>query len=237
MSTSRGRCWPLVAAALLLHAGCATETTGFPGGVEPWEVPADAPSEWPAPPATPGTVAVVTGNRIGNGSTPSYSWAHGRVLLAAPIADVWAALQWRPGVLLAVAPDTQVDCEPTNGVEPGYEASFSVKEIPNANGDLGRRNWFLVYWRASATRDAVQSIRKVNVKAQKVDGTTFIALMRQSIVATPVAGGGTELEIVRHINAPGEDPATAGDWIGLWVSALEAQLAGSPSVPESRCFP
>jgi hypothetical protein len=77
----------------------------------------------------------------------------------------------------------------------------------------------------------------VNVKAQKVDGTAFIVLMRQSVVATPAPGGGTQLEIVRHINAPDETPTTAGEWIELWVAALQGQLSGTPLLAESHCFP
>ena len=230
--------WPLLAVASMLAAGCAQETTDFSAGVEPWEVPAQAPAEWPAMPTTPGTVALITGSRLGTGDAPSHSWAHGRVLLSAPVAEVWAALQWRPGVLVAVYPDTPtVDCEPVDRPEPEYELSYAVKEIPNGFGALGRANWFRVNWRGATTRDAARAIQAVNLKAQKVDGTTQIALMRQSVVATPSPDGGTELEIVRHINAPDESPTSAGDWIELWVAALQGQLAGSPLLPEATCFP
>lgn len=229
---------PLLAAASLLGAGCAKETTDFSSGVEPWETPASAPAEWPSLPPTPGTVALQTGDRLATGATPAHSWAHGRVLLAAPVSEVWAALQWRAGALLAVYPDTPtMDYEPTNRTEPEYELSYSVKEIPNGFGALGRANWFRVDWRGAATRDAAGSIQRVNVKAQKVDGTTQIALMRESVVATPAPGGGTELEIVRLINAPDETPVTAGEWIELWVAGLEGQLSGAPLLPGSYCFP
>lgn len=221
----------------MLLAGCAKEVTDFPAGVEPWEVPASAPAEWPPLPTAPGTVALSTGTRLFTGATPAHAWAHGRVLLAAPLSEVWNALQWRQGALVAVYPDTPtVDCEPFDRTAPEYERSYSVKEIPNGYGALGRANWFLVEWRAATTREA-GSIQKVNVKAQKVDGTTQIALLRQSIVATPAPGGGTALEIVRHINAPDESPVTAGEWIELWVAGLEGQLAGAPLLPESYCFP
>jgi hypothetical protein len=229
--------WPLLAGLALLAGACAKETTDFSAGVEPWEVPTSAPAEWPAAPGTPGTVALVTGSRLATGATPSHSWAHGRVVLAAPLADVWAALQWRPGVLVAVAPDTTTDCEPIASPEPEYELSYAVKEIPNGHGDLGRANWFRVNWRGAATRDAARAIQKVNVKAQKVEGTAYIVLMRQSVVATPAPGGGTQLEIVRHINAPDETPTTAGEWIELWVAALQGQLSGTPLLAESHCFP
>ncbi len=230
--------WPLLAfAAVLAAAGCATETTGFPSGVEPWEAPATAPAEWPAVPTTPGTVALLTGSRLANGPTPTHHWAHGRVLLSAPPAEVWAALQWRPGVIVAVYPDREsVECEPIDRPEPEYELSFAVKETPRG-GALHQANWFRVDWRGATTRDAAQAIQKVNVKAQKVDGTSYVVLMRQSVVATPAPGGGTELEIVRHINAPDESPTTAGEWIELWVAALQGQLAGSPLLPQEFCFP
>jgi hypothetical protein len=228
---------PLVAVAVLLGSACSTSTSGFSTGVEPWETAAQAPAEWPVIPSAPGEVVVTTGTRIASGDTPSHYWAHGRVLLAAPIADVWAAVQWRSGVLVAVYPDVPtVDCEPIDRPEPAYALSFGVKETPNGFGDLGRSNWFRVDWRGEATRDSAQAIAKVHLKAQKVDGTTFIALMRQSIVATPAAGGGTALEIVRHINAPDESETTAGDWIRLWVAALQGQIAGAPLVQPSYCF-
>lgn len=232
------RATTLLAAASLLALGCAKETTDFSAGVDPWEVPDGAPSEWPAVPATTGSVALVTGNRLATGATPSHSWAHARVLLAAPISEVWDALQWRPGVLVAVYPDHEsVDCEPVDRPEPAYELSYGLKEIPNGFGALGRANWFRVDWRGAATRDAAQAIQAFHVKAQKVDGTAQIALMRESVVATPAPGGGTLLEIVRHINAPDESPITAGEWIELWVSALEGQLSGSPLLPIAVCFP
>lgn len=189
-------------------------------------------------PTTPGEVAVTTGTRLASGDTPSHFWAHGRVLLAAPIADVWSALQWRTGVLIAVYPDVPtVDCEPIDRPDPAYALSFGVKEIPNGFGALGRANWFRVDWRGEAARDGGQAITKLNLKAQKVDGTTYVATMRESVVATPTASGGTALEIVRHINAPDESTTTAGDWIRLWVAALQAQLAGAPLVPTTYCFP
>lgn len=228
----------LAALAVLSSAACSKVTTEFEPGVDPWDNPATSPAEWPAVPGTAGTVALLTGARLANGSTPSYYWAHGRVLLAAPIADVWAALQWRSGVLIALYPDyPTVDCEPVNQVDPGYELSFAVKEIPNDHGVLGRANWFVVDWRASAARDASRAVQKVNLKAQKVDGTVYIELMRQSVVASPAADGGTQLEVVRHINAPDESEISAGDWIRLWVNALQAQLDGAPLVPASHCFP
>jgi hypothetical protein len=235
---TRHRARLLLAAVAFLAVGCSKETTDFSAGVEPWEVPADATAEWPPMPTTPGTVALVTGTRISTGATPTHFWAHGRVLLAAPIAEVWAALQWRSGVLVAVYPDTPtVDCEPLDRPEPEYELSYALKEIPNDFGGLGRANWFRVDWRGAAARDAARAIQKLNVKAQKVDGTTYVVLMRDSVEATPAPGGGTQLEIVRHINAPDESPASAGEWIELWVAALQGQLAGSPLLPEGYCFP
>ena len=84
---------------------------------------------------------------MANGDTPAHYWAHARVLLSAPIADVWAALQWQPGVLV-----------------PAYEVSFDVKETSNDHGPLGRLYPFHVRWRAQATRDAATAITQVNVR-------------------------------------------------------------------------
>ena len=230
------RRWRAAALALVALAACGKEVTAFPSGVAPWDDPATSPaSEWPDWPAGPGPVAVVTGLRFTTGDTPSFEWAHGRVVVDAPLADVWAAVQWQEGAVLAVAPDTQVDCEATNRPEPEYTLSFAVKETPNANGALGRANWFKLYWRGEPTRDASQALVQVNLKAQKVDGTSYIPLMRESVVATPAPGGGTRLEIVRHINAPDETETTAADWIRLWLAALEAQLAGTPQITLERC--
>ncbi len=227
---------PLLAAALLL-AGCSKETTDFTGGTEPWEDAVTAPAEWPAWPAAPGTLALQTGSRLGSGDVPSHYWAHGRVVLASPIASFWQALQGQPGVVIAVYPDAgDVDCEPIATPEPQYELSFGVKEIPKNNGALGRLNWFRVDWRGSTTRVG-GAITQVNVRAQKVDGTTYVALMRDSVVATPAPGGGTALEIVRQINAPDENEQSAGEWIGLWLAAVESQLGGAPIIPLATCFP
>jgi hypothetical protein len=228
---------PLLAAVLLL-AGCARETTDFATGTEPWEDSAAAPSEWPVWPTTPGSLAVVTGSRLGSGDAPSHYWAHARVVLASPIASFWQALQGEPGVVVAAYPDhADVDCEPIAAPEPQYELSFGIKEIPKNDGALGRLNWFRVDWRGSTTRDAARAIGQVNVRAQKVDGTTYVALMRNSVVATPAPGGGTALEIVRQINAPQESEQSAREWIELWLAAVESQLGGAPIIPVTTCFP
>jgi hypothetical protein len=237
MSPSWAKARPLLAAVLLL-AGCAKETTDFATGTEPWEDSASAPSEWPAWPATPGVLAVQTGSRLGSGDVPSHYWAHGRVVLASPIASFWGALQGQPGAIIAVYPDTPtVDCEPIVAPEPQYELSLGVREIPNDFGALGRANWFRVDWRGSTTRDAAQALSRVNVRAQKVDGTTYVALMRNSVVATPAPGGGTALEIVRQINAPDESEQSAREWIELWLAAVESQLGGVPIIPLATCWP
>jgi hypothetical protein len=237
MPSPRTKAGPLLAAALLI-AGCAKETTDFTGGTEPWEDSAAAPSEWPAWPATPGTLAVVTGSRLGSGDVPSHYWAHGRVVLAMPIASFWQALQGEPGVVIAVYPDhADVECEPIATPEPQYELSFGIKETPKNDGTLGRLNWFRVDWRGSTTRETGGTIARGNVRAQKVDGTTYVALMRNSVVAAPAPGGGTALEIVRQINARGESEQSAGEWIALWLAAVEAQLAGASILPLSTCFP
>ncbi|MGA8891739.1 MAG: hypothetical protein WB493_09235 [Anaeromyxobacteraceae bacterium] len=237
MPSSWAKARPLLAAVFLL-AGCAKETTDFTSGTEPWEDSAAAPSEWPAWPATAGSLAVQTGSRLGSGDVPSHYWAHGRLVLASPIASFWEALQGRPGAIIAVYPDTPtVDCEPIVAPEPQYELSLGVREIPNDFGALGRANWFRVDWRGSTTRDAGGAITRVNVRAQKVDGTTYVALMRNSVVATPAPGGGTALEIVRQINAPDESEQSAREWIELWLAAVGSQLGGAPILPLATCWP
>ena len=139
---------------------------------------------------------------LANGDTPAHYWAHARVLLSAPIADVWAALQWQPG-------------------------------------PLGRLYPFHVRWRAQATRVAAAAIAQVNVRGWEYEGHEAIALMRQSVVVTPAVGGGTKLEVVRHINAPDETEASAADWIRLYFRALDAQVKGTREtlIPTTWCFP
>jgi hypothetical protein len=238
--TPRAFAAALTALALLSAAACARETSSFGSGTDPWEVPASAPSEWPPWPDTVGTVAFSTGSRLANGDTPAHYWAHARVLLSAPIAEVWAALQWQPGVLVALFPDYPlVDCEATRAVEPAYEVSFDVKETSNDHGALGRLYPFHVRWRAQATRDAAAAITQVNVRGWEYEGHEAIALMRQSVVVTPAVGGGTKLEVVRHINAPDETEASAADWIRLYFRALDAQVKGTREtlIPTTWCFP
>ena len=230
--------WPLLAGAALLAGACAKEATDFSAGVEPWEVPASASAEWPPVPTTPGTVTLLTGSRLATGATPSHSWAHGRLVLTAPLADVWAALQWRPGVLVAVAPDKTTDCEPTDRPEPEYELSYGVKEIPNGHGDLGRANWFRVNWRGATIRDAAGAIQKA--EREGAEGGRYLLHRAHA----PVGGGDADFQEggrssrwCRQINAPDESPTKAGEWIELWVAALQGQLAGIPPLPESHCFP
>jgi len=226
-----------------LAAGCASSTHDFSAGTDPWETETEATAaEWPAWPAQAGPPAVLGGTRFSSGSEPSHAWAHGRAVVAAPIDEVWGAVQWQPGVLVAIFPDLpEVDCEATRDVEAGYAMSYAVKEIPNDFGAIGRANPFTVHWRGSVTRDASQAITRVQLKAREVSGPVQIAMMRQSIVATPAPGGGTRLEIVRHINAPPPDdvPASAVGWVNAWYQALDAQVHGTREalVPTSYCFP
>jgi hypothetical protein len=233
---------PRLLAVALLVAGCGTSSPDFAAGTTPWDVETpETASEWPTWPDRPGAPAVVSGSRLASGGDPSLAWAHGRAVVDATLDQVWAAVQWQPGVLLAIYPDLpKVDCEAERGVESGYDESFAVKEIPNGNA-IERAFPFHVWWRGAVTRDATGALAAIHLKANLHSGPEPIKVMRQSVVATPAPGGGTRLEMVRHINAPPPDdaPPSAAGWVNLWYQALDAQVHGTRAslVATSYCFP
>jgi hypothetical protein len=226
---------------LLLGTGCASTTPDFAAGTTPWDVETpETAAEWPSWPAQPGPPAVSSGSRLASSGDPSLAWAHGRAVVDATLEQVWEAVRWQPGVLLAIFPDLpKVDCEAERGVETGYDESFSVKEIPNGNA-IERNFPFFVWWRGSVTRDGAGAITRIQLKANLHTGPEQIKVMRQSVVATPAPGGGTRLEMVRHINAPPPDdvPASAAGWVDRWYQALEAQVHGTREalIPARTCF-
>jgi hypothetical protein len=229
-------------ALALAGAACSSTSPDFAAGTTPWDVETpETAAEWPAWPAQPGPPAVVGGSRMASGGEPALAWGHGRAVVDATLDQVWDAVRWPAGVLLAVYPDLpRVDCEGERGVEAGYDESFGVKETPN--GSAIERNFpFRVWWRGDVTRDAAGAITRIELKANLHSGPEQIKVMRESVVATAAPGGGTRLEMVRHVNAPPPDdaPPSAMGWTRLWYAALDAQVHGTREslLPTRTCFP
>jgi len=186
-----------LAAALML--GCfGNETTAFPEGLEPLE---EATVELPDP---------VDGQpypeelRTATGSLPMYGWVHARGYVHAPLADVFAAMRTPE----ACVDRNQVDrWTVTPDVEPEYDYSF---RIHNEVDDIITVE-FDITWRLGRVEGTEAAPTLVAGTWQKTWGTTFISLLRGSIVGRRVTDDVSEVEIVEHIRAAtgGVDPAEA----------------------------
>ncbi len=176
-------------ALIALSSGCfGNEETIFPPGLEPLEdTTAPLPDGTPTDPY-PEMLNLVTGE------TPEYHFAHAHGYVAAPLETVYEALS---------TPDVCTDFRQTSrhtvdlDVEPEYDRSFVIHYEVDQFITIG----FDVTWRHGIVEGPNDRPDITAHTFQKTYGTTFISLMRGSIVARRVDDTTTELELVEHINA------------------------------------
>lgn len=180
----------VVATAMSLCVwGCGgNEATEFPAGLEPLEE-----NTAPAPTGTmtdpfPEEVVLVSG------SAPRYEWVHLHGFIHAPLERVYDALS---------EPEACVDHRKvtrhtiTLDTEPDYDRSFlthnEVDDIITVEFDLN--------WRFGLVDGSNDRPDLIGGTFSKTFGTTFISLLRGSIVARRIDDVTTEVELIEHINA------------------------------------
>jgi hypothetical protein len=226
MRTSLRR--PLVAALTLTLsvAACGEdESTPAPPGFGALEV-----STAPRPTSTaaqrcPESLNVVTGERdVFNAETQrreQYEFAHGRGCIHGTVAAVWAAVRDPP---VTVDRRRVSEFMVTRDVEPQYPVSFLVHHIVRDVVTLT----FDHTWRAGALEGTTEEPRVFAARYQKTFGSSFISLLRGSIVARPLDGETVEVEIIRHIKSSGSGAADARVYLNDCFNSLAARVHGRP---------
>ncbi len=172
-----------------LLAGCfGNEKTSFPEGLEPLEEitvePPDAVDGDPYPETL----------RMESGSISQYDWVQARGYVKAPMRDVFVALS---------TPEAVVDRREVarwsvrHDVEPEYDVSFVTR---NEVDDIITVE-FDVTWRFGVVEGNAEAPTLVAGNWQKTWGTTFIDVLRGSVIAERVEADVTEVAFVEHIRA------------------------------------
>lgn len=177
------------AAASAAATGCGgnVESAFAPGLIEPL-----ARVDIPVRNVTPGNphpenLSVESGNG-------DYLWGVGRGYVRAPVARVYEALQ---------DPDVTTDRRKvssytvTPNAEPDYPSSYRVHNVVN---DLITVE-FDINWRLGPYAGAPESPTAYAGVYQKTQGTTYIEMMRGSVLVKHVEQGVTEVQMVRHVKA------------------------------------
>jgi hypothetical protein len=199
---------------IVFVAGCfGNEVTVFPPGLEPLEE-TTAMAGTAADPY-PEMFALVTGE------TPEYHFAHGHGFVHAPLEDVHAAM---------IMPDVCTDWRQTDrhvvelDVEPEYDHSFvihyEVDEFITVEFD--------VTWRHGIVEGPEAAPTITSATFQKTYGTTFISLMRGSIVARRINDTTTELELVEHISSASGGSDNIAQFLTDFYANVVAVSHGDP---------
>lgn len=179
---------------------CGSEETVFPAGLEPL-----APNVAVFPAQETEDVDLVLG------SEDAFDWANARGFVHAPLADVWVALK---------QPDTTVDRRAVDewtvdfDVEPDYDVSYVVH---TRVVDLVTIEYDLTWRQGEIDEDVVSA------RWQKTDGASILSLLEGSIVLTSVEDEVTSVEIVEHLQTPGdESERLSAFFTDLWTSLVAA---------------
>lgn len=185
---------------IVLLLACGSKETVFPAGFEPLvpnvaELPLDAPE----------TMDLVVG------SEDAFDWANARGTIDAPLADVWVALK---------QPDTAVDRRAVDewtvdfDVEPEYDVSYVVH---TRVVDLVTIEYDLTWRQGEVDEDVISA------RWQKTDGASIVDLLEGSIVLTALEDDVTSVEIVEHLNTPGDESERLTSFFtDLWASLVAA---------------
>jgi hypothetical protein len=177
-----------VAVLLALAAGCQDDiVTEFPDGLEPLEDNA-------VPPITAVAPVEQLATRRGE---DGYKWVHGRGVVLAPPATVWALA--KDADLMASVCDTDrhtIALGPEPQYEYGFEIHYEVDQIVTVAWDE--------VWRYGTVDGTPAAPSLAIVRYQKVFGSDFITTLEGSIelLARPDAGQ-TELQFIEHLDAFG----------------------------------
>jgi len=175
-------------AATAAATGCGGNVeSAFPPGLTPLrEVNIPVRGTTPAMPY-PENLSVESGNG-------EYLWGIGRGFVRAPLARVYEALQ---------DPDVTTDRRRvssytvTPNTEPAYPSSYRVRNVVN---DIITVE-FDISFRLGPYAGTPESPTAYALAYQKTFGTTYIEMMRGSVLVKHVEQGITEIQMVRHVKA------------------------------------
>jgi hypothetical protein len=220
------RCHAVIAALALSLGGCGEdEATPAPPGFAPLEVSTAVRPASTSDQRCPEAFNVVTGERDAvNADTQlreQYEFAHGRGCIHGTMAAVWAAVR-DP----AVTVDRRRVSEfmVMRDVEPQYPVSFRVRNIVRDVVTIT----FDHTWRAGALEGTTDEPQVLSARYQKTFGSSFIPILRGSIVARPLDGATVEVEIVRHIKSSGAGADEARIYLQDCFNSLTARVHGRP---------
>jgi hypothetical protein len=226
MRTPHRRTLVAALALTLSVAACGEdEATPAPPGFAPLEV-----STATRPTATTGqrcpeAFNVVTGERdVFNPETQAreqYEFAHGRGCIHGTVAAVWAAVR-DPAVTVDRRRVSEFTV--TRDVEPQYPVSFLVHHVVRDVVTI----MFDHTWRAGDLEGTTEEPRVFAARYQKTFGSSFISLLRGSIVARPLDGETVEVEIIRHIKSSGSGADDARVYLNDCFNSLTARVHGRP---------
>jgi hypothetical protein len=206
-------------AALALVASVAScggdDASLFAPGLEPLEV-----STAVRPAATTGQQCPEAMNVV-SGETGAYSFGHGRGCVHGSLAQVWAAMR---------DPEVGVDRRRvgeytvTRNVEPQYPVSFRVHNVVHDIIDIE----FDLTWRLGPLDGTNEEPRVVAARYQKTYGSTYIEVLAGSVVARPIDGDVTEIEVVRHVKGTGVGAAEIELYLRDFFASVTARVHGMP---------
>ncbi len=182
----------LAAAALSLGSGCLRDVvTPFPAGLEPLESCSATPLSATGGDDTP------QGFSTNSGEDDAWKWATGCGYLDADVSTVWLALQDAD-----VVTDRRKVTEwsvTEDGHEPEYDVSFRVHLVIDDIITVEYDN----DWRQGVWEGTIDDPISVAGRFQKTDGLALIELLEGSMLLESTDDGGTAIDLVEHLDAPG----------------------------------
>lgn len=165
--------------------------------------------------AHPETIHIVTGQ------STDYAWAHGHGFVHASVAQTWTALS-EPGACVDRRRVTEWMVEQQNSS--GFPVGFRIHNIVRSAVTVE----FDTTWRGANTQGSRESPVTVNTRWEKTDGSEFITLLQGSAVLRRLDDQTTEIELIEHLNALGQDATQASQTIGDLYASVVARAHDLP---------
>lgn len=208
---------PSIVASLLLLFGCFDDIKSeFEPGLDELET-----NEAPKPGGV-GNLSIVDGEEA------DYLWVHGRGVIAATPAEVWAATKVPDRLINKCQSDGQ---QVQTGVEEDYEFSFKVHYTVESFVTV---EWDEL-WRYGTPGSEPEAPRIGVIRYQKVFGSDAITLLEGQIRVVQTGDPNrTEVQFVEHLDAIGGGIEAMTEQMQQRFAELEAAVddASGPSCPE-----
>lgn len=192
------------------------EVTPFPPGLEPLE---DCSAGFPE---ASGGDDSPQGIQTDSGQDDDRRWASGCGFLDADVPTAWQAIQ-DADVVTDRRKATAWEVTDRDH-EPEYDVSFrvytEVDDILTVDYDI---DWRQGVWEGE--EDAPESVVG---RWQKTDGFELIEVLEGSILLESTQDGGTRVQVVEHLEAPGYDPEDLAQYIEDLHASIVAAAAGQP---------